>query len=594
MSTDLRPRPRLFAPSNNSTPSRSCPDHCSEASFSIDRKRLLALGTRVGYVPYEGNDVTRKTVRIAMNGVTGRMGYRQHLVRSILAIREQGGLDLGDGTVLWPEPILVGRREHALQALAEQHGLDPANVSTDLDAVLADPTVDIYFDAQVTSAREEAIKKAIAAGKHIYTEKPTATGLDGALELARLAQRRRHQARRRPGQALPARACSSSSASSTAASSAGSSPSAASSATGSSRATGRPPSAPPGTTARRTAAASSSTCSRTGSTCCTSCSAGSKSVQAHRRHPHPAALGRARQALRRHRRRRRLRHLRARRRRHRPDQLLLGGPRQPRRTRRVPGRRHRGLRRRRACATAASSTAPPPPSRSGTRTSRPPSSFRDQWQEVPDNAEFDNGFKAQWELFLKHVVRRRALPLGPARRRPRRPARRTGPEVLGRGPPPRRTGDRACDHPTPRRRRAAAGLRAPRRAPRRSPPAPRFTSRTVFSAAHVVADPFADSPPTRPAAVDWDATLAFRRHLWSHGLGVAEAMDTAQRGMGLDWAGAAELIRRSRRRGQGGRRPDRLRRRHRPAHRPAPPWPRSAPPTRSSSPSSRRPARRPS
>ncbi|MFJ8936240.1 dihydrodipicolinate synthase family protein [Streptomyces sp. NPDC102365] len=72
-----------------------------------------------------------------------------------------------------------------------------------------------------------------------------------------------------------------------------------------------------------------------------------------------------------------------------------------------------------------------------------------------------------------------------------------------------------------------------------------FAARTVFSAAHVVADPYADVSPDSPAAVDWDATLAFRRHLWSHGLGVAEAMDTAQRGMGLDWAGAAELIRRS-------------------------------------------------
>lgn len=78
-------------------------------------------------------------------------------------------------------------------------------------------------------------------------------------------------------------------------------------------------------------------------------------------------------------------------------------------------------------------------------------------------------------------------------------------------------------------------------APGGAPP----TSRIVFSAAHVVADPFADTTPDGPAAVDWDATLAFRRHLWSHGLGVAEAMDTAQRGMGLDWAGAAELIRRS-------------------------------------------------
>ncbi|MFE1454229.1 dihydrodipicolinate synthase family protein [Streptomyces sp. NPDC058735] len=72
-----------------------------------------------------------------------------------------------------------------------------------------------------------------------------------------------------------------------------------------------------------------------------------------------------------------------------------------------------------------------------------------------------------------------------------------------------------------------------------------FTSRTVFSAAHVVADPYADVSPGSPAAVGWDTTLAFRRHLWSHGLGVAEAMDTAQRGMGLDWAGAAELVRRS-------------------------------------------------
>ncbi|MBK3530674.1 MULTISPECIES: dihydrodipicolinate synthase family protein [unclassified Streptomyces] len=71
------------------------------------------------------------------------------------------------------------------------------------------------------------------------------------------------------------------------------------------------------------------------------------------------------------------------------------------------------------------------------------------------------------------------------------------------------------------------------------------SSRTVFSAAHVVADQYADIGPDGPAAVDWESTLAFRRHLWSHGLGVAEAMDTAQRGMGLDWAGAAELIRRS-------------------------------------------------
>jgi len=120
-----------------------------------------------------------------MNGVTGRMGYRQHLVRSLLSLREQGGLDLGDGTTLMPEPVLVGRREHALRTIAEQHGIE--HWSTDLDAVLADPSIEIYFDAQVTSAREEAVRKAIAAGKHIYCEKPTGTTLEGALELARLA-----------------------------------------------------------------------------------------------------------------------------------------------------------------------------------------------------------------------------------------------------------------------------------------------------------------------------------------------------------------------------------------------------------------------
>ncbi|MBZ4015812.1 Gfo/Idh/MocA family protein [Streptomyces purpurogeneiscleroticus] len=129
--------------------------------------------------------MTRKTVRIAMNGVTGRMGYRQHLLRSILALREQGGLDVGGGMVIWPEPVLVGRAEHKLAAMAHRHGL--TEWSTDLDTVLADDSIDIYFDAQVTAAREEAVKKAIAAGKHLYVEKPTATGLAGALELARLA-----------------------------------------------------------------------------------------------------------------------------------------------------------------------------------------------------------------------------------------------------------------------------------------------------------------------------------------------------------------------------------------------------------------------
>ncbi|UNO41929.1 Gfo/Idh/MocA family oxidoreductase [Streptomyces sp. MST-110588] len=130
--------------------------------------------------------MSSQTVRIAMNGVTGRMGHRQHLVRSILALRGQGGLDLGDGTVARPEPVLVGRSGARLRALAERYGVD--HWTTDLDAVLGDDSVDIYFDAQVTAARESAVRRAIAAGKHVYCEKPTAAGLEGALALARLAR----------------------------------------------------------------------------------------------------------------------------------------------------------------------------------------------------------------------------------------------------------------------------------------------------------------------------------------------------------------------------------------------------------------------
>ncbi|MEU9018395.1 Gfo/Idh/MocA family oxidoreductase [Actinomadura sp. NPDC048394] len=129
--------------------------------------------------------MARKSIGIVMNGVTGRMGYRQHLLRSILAIREQGGLRLADGTDLWPEPVLVGRSEAKLRDLAARHGLDAW--TTDLDEALARPDTEVYFDAQVTSARVEAIRTAVAAGKHVYTEKPLADDLDGALALARLA-----------------------------------------------------------------------------------------------------------------------------------------------------------------------------------------------------------------------------------------------------------------------------------------------------------------------------------------------------------------------------------------------------------------------
>jgi|ERR1022692_1313968 predicted dehydrogenase len=130
--------------------------------------------------------MTRKVITVALNGVTGRMGYRQHLVRSLLSIRDQGGVRLADGTSVYPEPILVGRSEDRLRDIAERHGLQ--RWSTSLDEVLSDPAVDVYFDAQVTSARETCLAKAIAAGKHVYTEKPTASTLDGAVRLARAAR----------------------------------------------------------------------------------------------------------------------------------------------------------------------------------------------------------------------------------------------------------------------------------------------------------------------------------------------------------------------------------------------------------------------
>lgn len=129
--------------------------------------------------------MNRRPIGIVLNGVTGRMGYRQHLVRSLLAIRADGGLPLRDGTRLWPEPVLVGRNEAKLTEMAERHGL--SDWTTDLHSALARDDVEVYFDAQTTLRREKAITAAIQAGKHVYTEKPLAVDLTGALELARLA-----------------------------------------------------------------------------------------------------------------------------------------------------------------------------------------------------------------------------------------------------------------------------------------------------------------------------------------------------------------------------------------------------------------------
>ncbi|MBV9039094.1 MAG: Gfo/Idh/MocA family oxidoreductase [Acidobacteriaceae bacterium] len=130
--------------------------------------------------------MTVHTVGIIMNGVTGRMGLNQHLRRSIYAIIQAGGLKLNDSEVIMPEPLLIGRNETKLEAISKECG--GLLYSTDLDSALNNPEYTVYFDAQTTDRRAEAVRKAIAAGKHIYCEKPVADNLETALELYRLAQ----------------------------------------------------------------------------------------------------------------------------------------------------------------------------------------------------------------------------------------------------------------------------------------------------------------------------------------------------------------------------------------------------------------------
>src|ERR1700749_4423164 len=129
--------------------------------------------------------MSEREIGIIMNGVTGRMGLNQHLVRSVLAIRQQGGLRLSDGSILMPNPILIGRNEEKLKQIAAEHNV--ARWSTDLKKALANPADTIYFDAQLTNLRAPAVEAAIAAGKHIYCEKPVTESLASTLKLAKLA-----------------------------------------------------------------------------------------------------------------------------------------------------------------------------------------------------------------------------------------------------------------------------------------------------------------------------------------------------------------------------------------------------------------------
>ncbi len=129
--------------------------------------------------------MTTRKLTILMNGVTGRMGTNQHLVRSILAIIKQGGVKVSDDLVLMPDPILCGRSADKVRQLAETHGV--TRWTTDLDAALADPAVDIFFDASGTPFRAGFVEKAIRAGKAVYCEKPTGVTTAEALALAKSA-----------------------------------------------------------------------------------------------------------------------------------------------------------------------------------------------------------------------------------------------------------------------------------------------------------------------------------------------------------------------------------------------------------------------
>ena len=120
-------------------------------------------------------------IGIIMNGVTGRMGKNQHLLRSIVEIMKQGGVKVSEDEYIMPDPILVGRNEAKLKELSALSGIE--KYTTDLETVISDPNYEIYFDAQVTGRRAEAVKLAASNGKHVYCEKPTASEYKTAIDL---------------------------------------------------------------------------------------------------------------------------------------------------------------------------------------------------------------------------------------------------------------------------------------------------------------------------------------------------------------------------------------------------------------------------
>src|SRR5437762_9750023 len=499
-----------------------------------------------------------------MNGVTGRMGLNQHLVRSILAIREQGGVPLPGGDRLVPDPILVGRNESKLRDIAGAHGL--TRVSTDLDACLANPADEIYFDATLTSLRVDHVRRAIAAGKHVYCEKPLAATTTEALELAKAAGAGgvKHgvvqdklflpgirKLKRLVDDSFFGRILS---------------------VRGEFgywvfEGDGEPAQRPSWNYRKEEGGGIvldmfahwryllDHTLGDVTAVQCTAARLIPERVDEQGRRyaataddaafatfkldgPAGEILAQVNSswAVRVYR-----------------DNLLQI---------QVDGTLGSAVATLRDCKLQRRADTP----RAVWNPDVPnPVDYSAGWLPVRDDGPFDNAFKVQWERFLLHVATGAPFPhdfyegakgvqLAELALQSWRERRWVDVPDLT----PQRAAPAGGDAALGGRRRAPAVkvIRLPLPDGTITPyathepvswsvPSGPIRCRVAYAAAHVVSDPLADADPLAAARIDWDATLAYRRHLWSLGLGVAEAMDTAQRGMGPDWPAARELIRRS-------------------------------------------------